>query len=117
MNDSPAMSDPDLAHALRAARLKVAFDSHPVSIGLAISLATLTFALSWPSADPFALSTWYVVFLVIAGLRLSLFFAHRKTLASASPTTLEQLQRKLVIACAAGGASWGLASIIAFPDT
>ena len=105
-----------LTDAVRAARLNVAFAGHPTSISLALVLATLTLAVLWPTGNGVGLIGWYCVFLVISATRLSLFFTHRKSAATANSATLERLQRKLILACGAGGASWGLACVIAFPD-
>lgn len=110
-------SEETLAHAVRAARLKVAFEGHPTSLALSGALATVTFAVLWPQGNGFALVSWLVVFAGVMLSRLSLYRVHRRIAATASPLELERLQARFILACAAGGGSWGLVCVIAFPET
>jgi signal transduction histidine kinase len=106
-----------LAHTVRAARLKVAFEGHPTALALGTTLATLTLAVLWRDGQKLALCVWYGVFLAVTAARLWLFLAHHKQASTATPAELARLQRKFVVACGAAGASWGLACVLAFPTT
>jgi PAS domain S-box-containing protein len=116
VTESHVIQEETLAHAVRAARLNVAFEGHPLSLTLSVVLATITLGVLWPSGNTAALIVWYAVFLAVTAARLSLFLTHRKLAANATPAVLERLQTQLVTACTVAGASWGLACLIAFPD-
>ncbi len=103
------------AHAVRAARLKVAFAGHTMSLTFAVVLATLTLGMLWPSGNAAALIVWYLSFLAVTAVRFSVCLTYRRIADTAAPGALERLQRQFVIACTAGGASWGLACILVFP--
>jgi PAS domain S-box-containing protein len=105
-----------LAHSLRAARLKVAFEGQPSSLTLSTMLATLTIAVLWPSGDKLQLVLWYAIFIALTAARLWLYVSHRNLVASGTAQALEQLQSRFVVTCCAAGASWGLACITVFPS-
>lgn len=117
MTESTFISAESFSHAVRAARLNVAFQGHPASLALAAVLATITLAVLWPSGNGSALIVWYSAFVTIAAMRLVLFLKHRRLAATATTRELERLQTHLVLACAAAGGTWGLACVIAFPQT
>jgi signal transduction histidine kinase len=115
----PPNSDADrdrLAHAVRAARLQVAFEGQPASLSLATVLATITFALLWPTKRSVALLVWYLVFVAVTLMRVQLYRTHRAIAATATAVELERLQTQFVRACCAAGCSWGLVCVLAFPN-
>ena len=57
--------DAELTHALRAARLRVAFEGQPSSLTLATMLSTLTLAVLWPTPGATPLLAWYATFLCV----------------------------------------------------
>ncbi len=63
----------DLAHSVRAARLKVAFEGQPSSLTLATLLSTLTLAVLWPSGNRTMLLAWYATFAAVTFARVWLF--------------------------------------------
>ena len=107
---------PNAAHAIRAARLQVAFDGQPALFALGILLATVTLVVLWPNARPINAVAWYLVFIAVAALRIWVYRKHRGITATAAPVTLEKLQRQFVSTCWAAGASWGLACVLIFPE-
>jgi signal transduction histidine kinase len=107
--------DAELAHTLRAARLRVAFEGQPSSLILSTTLATLTLAVLWPAQGSTALLGWYATFVCVAALRVWLYLSHRRLIAEGSPAQLARLQTRFVISCCAAGASWGVACFTIFP--
>jgi signal transduction histidine kinase len=114
--DSASQDNESLAHAVRVARLHVAFEGQPASIILAALLGTLTLAVLWSSSPLLPLLTWYAIFLTVTGARVLLFRTHREHLASDSIVELDRLQSRFVRIGAAAGASWGLTCVLVFPE-
>ena len=115
MIDTTHTSAATLAHPLRAARLKVAFEGQPSSLLLSSLLATLTLAVLWPTGERFALLLWYGVFIAITLARIWLFRSHRSLVDGDDAGALARLQAHFVFSCCAAGASWGLACVTIFP--
>ncbi|HVF18372.1 MAG TPA: ATP-binding protein [Steroidobacteraceae bacterium] len=116
MADPAPHDNESLAHAVRVARLRVAFEGQPSSITLAALLGTLTLAVLWSSSALLPLLSWYALFLVVTGARVALFRSHREHLENGSIADLERLQSRFVTLGCAAGASWGLTCVLVFPD-
>jgi signal transduction histidine kinase len=114
--DPAPQENESLAHAIRVARLRVAFEGQPSSITLAALLGTLTLAVLWSSSPPLPLLTWYAVFMMVTGARILLFRTHREHLETDSGAHLDRLQSRFIAVGSAAGASWGLTCILVFPD-
>ena len=106
-----------LAHAIRVARLQVAFEGQPPSIILAAVLATLTLGVLWPSSPRVPLLVWYAIFLVVSCARIALYRSHREWLERGSTEQLERLQTRFVAVGCAAGAAWGLTCLLVFPES